>query len=76
MSCEGIKDKITDKMKNYQLGNNVHSRKLERLSRVFRTYLIDKKISDETEWQFDIIIVFLDLKDNISRIKYFENIII
>ena len=76
VSCENIKYKITDKIKNYQLNNNIHSWKLKRLSRVFRTYLLEKKVSEDIDWQFDIIIVFLDLKDNISRIEYLKDIII
>jgi len=76
VSCENIREGITAKIKNYQVDNNVHSWKLKRLFRVFQTYLLDKKISDKVEWQFDIIIVFLDLKENISRIKYLKDIII
>jgi len=76
VSCENIKEGITAKIENYQVDNNVHPWKLKRLSRVFQTYLLDKNISDDIEWQFDIIIVFLDLKDNISRIKYLKDIII
>ena len=76
VSCEGIREGITDKMETYQLNNNVHPWKLKRLARVFQTYLLDKKILQEIEWQFDIIVVFLDLKDKISRIKYFKDIII
>jgi len=76
VSCEKIRGGIIAKIKNYQLGNNIHSWKLKRLSRVFQTYLIEKQISKDIEWQFDIIIVFLDLKDNISRIKYLKDIII
>lgn len=76
VSCEGIKEGITDKMKTYKVDDNVHSWKLKRLSRVFQTYLLDKKISKDVEWQFDIIVVFLDLKDKVSRIKYLKDIII
>lgn len=76
VSCENIRGGITAKMRDYQVDNNVHPWKLQRLARVFQTYLLDKRISDETEWQFDIIIVFLDIKDKISRIKYLKDIII
>lgn len=76
VSCANIRGGITAKMRDYQVDNNVHPWKLQRLARVFQTYLLDKKISDDTDWQFDIIIVFLDIKDKISRIKYMENIII
>ncbi|MCK4386595.1 MAG: YraN family protein [Candidatus Pacebacteria bacterium] len=76
VSCENIRGGITAKMRNYQVDNNVHPWKLQRLARVFQTYLLDKRISDETEWRFDIIIAFLDIKDKISRIKYLKDIII
>ena len=76
VSCKNIKEGITAKIENYQVDNNVHLWKLKRLSRVFQTYLLDKNISDDIERQFDIVVVFLDLKDNISRIKYLKDIII
>jgi len=76
VSCENIKEGITVKMENYRVENNVHFWKLQRLARVFQTYLLDRKIAEEREWQFDIVIVFLDLKDKISRIKYLKDIII
>ena len=76
VSCEGIREGITIKMGNYKVDNNVHPWKLKRLSRVFQTYLLDKDIPDDIEWQFDIVVVFLDLKDKVSRIKYFKDIII
>ena len=75
-SCENIREGIVAKMESYKLDNNIHPWKLKRLTRVFQTYLLDKKIPENIEWQFDIIIVFLDLKDKISRIKYFKDIII
>ena len=76
VSCKNIRDEIPSKIKNYQLDNNIHPWKLKRLARVFQTYLLDKRISDKIEWQFDIIIVFLDIKDKISRIKWLKDIII
>jgi len=76
VSCENIREGITAKIKNYQVDNNVHSWKLKRLFRVFQTYLLNENVSNDIKWQFDIIIVFLDLKDNISRIKYLKDIII
>jgi putative endonuclease len=76
ISCEGIREGITDKIRDYKVDNNVHPWKLKRLTRVFQTYLMDKDVSDDVDWQFDIVVVFLDLKDKVSRIKYLEDIII
>ena len=76
VSCGNIREGITVKIENYKVDDNIHPWKLKRLARVFQTYLLDKKISEKVEWQFDIIIVFLDRKDKISRIKYLKDIII
>ncbi len=80
VSCEtkwGNDQYIID---NYLVSDSVHFRKLQRLKRIIQTYLMDKKVSDETKWQFDIIIVFINLKDNIKDknyyIKYMEDEII
>ncbi len=41
---------------------------------------MEKDVSDEREWQFDIIIVFLNVKDIVKdkdyHIKYMEDVII
>ena len=76
VSCDGLREGIPDKMENYRVNDNVHPWKLKRLFRVFQTYLLNENVSNDIKWQFDIIIVFLDLKDNISRIKYLKDIII
>lgn len=88
VSCETKKGTKEEIIKNYLVSDNVHNWKLQRLKRVFQTYLRDENISDEIDWQFDIIIVFLNIKDKnvkdipnqyVSRdyhIKYMENIII
>jgi len=76
VSCEGVREGVTAKMEDYQVENNIHLWKLERLTRVFQTYLLEKHSLGEKEWQFDVVIVFLDVKDKISRIKYLKDIII
>jgi len=55
---------------------NVHPRKLKRMSRVIQTYLIDKDISDEKEWQFDVLAVFLDLKNKEAKMRFTEDLIL
>ena len=63
----------TDK---YQPEENVHYQKLKRLSRVIQTYLLDKNVSYETEWQIDVVAVFLDLETKKAKFRFIENIII
>ena len=63
VSCEtkwGSDQEIID---NYLVSDNVHFLKIQRLKRIMQTYLAKENVSSETKWQFDIIIVFLNLKD-------------
>ena len=55
---------------------NMHPWKMKRLSRTIQTYLLSKKILDEKEWQVDLLVVFLDLKNKKARVKVVEDIIL
>lgn len=55
--------------------DNMHPWKLKRLSRTIQTYLIHMRIGN-TRWQFDLIIVYLDLELRKARVKRIENIIL
>ncbi|MFH1402271.1 MAG: YraN family protein [Patescibacteria group bacterium] len=76
VSCENNYKSMEKIMADYLISDKIHKWKLQRLMRVFKTYLLDKHISDEIEWQFDIIIVFLNIKDKIYRVKWLKDIII
>jgi putative endonuclease len=54
---------------------NMHPWKLKRLSRTIQTYLIHKRIGN-TPWQFDLLLVYLDLKNRKARVKVVENVIL
>ncbi len=55
---------------------NVHYQKLKRLGRAIRTYLLEKEIEDEKEWQFDVMAVFLDFKTKKAKIRITEDVIL
>jgi Holliday junction resolvase-like predicted endonuclease len=72
---------------SYRAEDNLHPWKLERLSRVIQTYLLGYKgnsgvscqtgnSTGETDWQFDVIVVYLDIKGLQAKINYLEDIII
>lgn len=63
-------------MDRYRPEENVHYQKIKRLSRVIQTYLLDKKVPHETEWQIDVMAVFLDLGNKKAQFRFTENIII
>lgn len=54
---------------------NVHFWKQKRLNRAIQTYLAEKNVSCETEWQIDIVAVFLNFKTRRAKIRVTENII-
>lgn len=60
----------------YHPEDNMHPWKLKRMSRTIQTYLLSKKIPDEIEWQVDLIVVFLDIKNKKARIKVVNDIIL
>ena len=71
VSCENFHNEINEKRPE----ENIHPRKVKRLSRVIQTYLLEKG-NDEGEWQFDIVAVFLDLKNKKAKIRFTENVIL
>ena len=70
---------------NYRPEDNMHPWKLKRLSRTIQTYLLStpslklrragKKI-EEMEWQVDLLVVFLDIKNKKAKIKVVSDIIL
>jgi len=61
---------------NYRPEDNIHPWKLKRLSRTIQTYLLEKNISDDAEWQFDVIAVFLDQKTKTAKVRFLEDVIL
>ena len=64
-------DKYTD---TYRPEDNMHPWKLQRLIRTIQTYLIERKV--DSDWQFDVAIVYWDPFSKKAKIKLMENIIL
>jgi len=75
VSCVTLPDLSTDDPNRKRPEENMHPWKLKRLSRVVETYLISKRVGN-TPWQFDLLLVFLDLKNRTARIKTIENVVL
>lgn len=60
----------------YRPENNMHPWKLKRLARTIQTYLLSKKMSGEKEWQVDLLVVFLDIKNKKAKIKVVKDVIL
>ena len=75
---------VSPETDNYRPEDNLHPWKLKRLSRVIQTYLLGYRPADaksfggakETDWQFDVVVVYLDLKSLEAKINYLEDIIL
>lgn len=60
---------------NIRPEENMHEAKLKRLYRTIETYLFEKEIGDKTDWQLDLVCVYLNEKDKKAQILRIENIV-
>ncbi|MFZ2521986.1 MAG: YraN family protein [Minisyncoccia bacterium] len=60
----------------YRAEDNIHPWKLKRLGRAIQSYLLDRNVSDETEWQFDIITVYLNRDRKLLKVELLEDIVL
>jgi len=60
----------------YRPEENMHFWKIKRLLKTIKTYLLSKKIKKGVKWQFDLLIIYLDLKNKKAKIKKIEDIIL
>lgn len=76
VSCEKMNKVSYETKDEYRPEDNIHPWKLKRLSRVIQTYLGDKNSTEEDHWQFDVITVFLDIKDKSAKVDHLKDIIL
>jgi putative endonuclease len=67
--------KSTKYTKNYRPEENMHPLKLRRIHRTIQTYLTDREVPDDIEWQVDLICVYLDDTQRQAYIKRIDNIV-
>ena len=71
---------VSPETDSYRPEDNLHPWKLKRLSRVIQTYLLgykgNRSVSYETDWRFDVVVVYLDIKNLQAKVNYMEDIII
>jgi len=54
---------------------NMHPWKMKRLRRVVETYLISKRLG-YVDWQFDLLVVYLNIEKRLAKVKVVENVIL
>ncbi len=60
----------------YRPEDNMHPWKLQRLARTIQSYVLDKKVSDDTEWQFDVATVYVDQEKRLCKVIMLEDVIL
>jgi len=75
VSKPDLKSVNHETLDQYQPEDNMHPWKLKRLSRTIQTYILSKKL-DERDWQVDLLVVFLDLKNKKVLVKVVKDIIL
>jgi len=68
-------NKMEDGVKVNRPEENMHPWKMKRLRRVVETYLISKRLGS-IDWQFDLLVVYLDIEKRLSRVKVVGNVIL
>ncbi|MCM2338921.1 MAG: YraN family protein [Burkholderiales bacterium] len=66
----------SDDRYEYRPEDNMHPWKLKRLSRTIQTYLLDRNIDENMEWQLDLFVVYLCPKEKKAKIKVVSDIIL
>ncbi len=72
---ETLSSVTCETLDQYKPEDNMHPWKLKRMARTIQTYLLSKNL-DEKEWQVDLLVVFLSLKDKNAKIKVVKDIIL
>jgi Holliday junction resolvase-like predicted endonuclease len=65
-----------DSGNDYRPEENMHPWKMKRLSRTIQTYLLSKNIPEKKEWQVDLLVIFLDIKNKKAKIKVVSDIVL
>ncbi|MFZ2072369.1 MAG: YraN family protein [Minisyncoccia bacterium] len=69
-------DVSRETLDQYKPEDNMHPWKMKRMARTIQTYLLSEKIPEEKEWQVDLLVVFLDIKNKKARVKTIEDIVL
>jgi putative endonuclease len=72
------KDKIQQNPNenDYRAEDNMHPWKLQRLGRAVQSYLLDKDIPEDVDWQFDLATVQLDGNKKVINVLLLPDIVL
>jgi putative endonuclease len=67
---------IRETQDEYRAEDNIHPWKLKRLGRAVQSYLLEKDISDDIDWQLDVVTVYIDMKKRLSKVFILEDVVL
>ncbi len=79
VSCENLGDLAQDVLREkdeHRPEDNIHKKKLRRLSNTLQVYLYEEFQKEQPEWVFDVITVRLSMETKQARVKFLENLIL
>lgn len=74
VSCENINDVSCETLK-IRPEEQFHERKFYRFTKTIEFYLAEKGVSYETDWQIDLLTVYLDINEKKAKVIPFWNLI-
>lgn len=61
---------------NYSPEDNIHPWKRKRLGRTIETYLLERRIDEDRDWQIDSLAVYLNKEGKMLKVDQLEDIIL
>jgi putative endonuclease len=61
---------------SYRAEDNMHPWKLQRLARAVQSYLLDKNVREDMEWQFDLATVHINANKGLLKVMMLEDIVL
>ena len=71
-----INDGNVTRETNFKPEDAIQNWKIKRLRRAIQSYLLEKKISDSADWQFDVLGIFIDYEKKISKVRFTQDMIL
>mgnify|MGYP001613500709 CR=1 FL=1 len=76
VSCEtSLTSTLNVDSDEYSPEENIHLWKQRRMARAIQTYLLEKRVLEDQEWQIDVIAVFLDFFQKCATIRHLEDVV-
>lgn len=70
-----VKATVSRETSGYRPEENIRTWKKQRMARAIKTYLLDRNVSDKTEFLVDVIALNLDFLNKKAVIRFIRNII-